>query len=86
MFTLEELKDLIHLVAETGIGGVEVEGNGTRLRIDGVPTAPHAEMRGGASLLPPALATAATLGPTVALPGIVSAVPSAATTAPRGTG
>jgi acetyl-CoA carboxylase biotin carboxyl carrier protein len=80
MFTLEELKDLIRLVAETGVGGVEVEGNGTRLRIEGVPTAPHAEARGGASLLPHVLAAATPLGPTaVPVSGTAGALHSAGT-------
>jgi len=83
MFTFEELSDLIRLVAETGVGGVEVEGNGTRLRIDGVPAAPRADVRGGASLLPPVLATAAALGPAPAsLPAAVASSTAAPAVSP----
>jgi len=78
MFTFEELTNLIRLVAETGVGGVEVEGNGSRLRIDGVPPAPQAEVRGGASLLPPVLASATSVGPAAApAPTIAGTLPTA---------
>ncbi len=78
MFTFEELTNLIRLVAETGVGAVEVEGNGTRLRIEGVPAAPHGELRGGASLLPPVLATAASVGPAAAPAPAAAGAPPAA--------
>lgn len=40
MFTFEELCQLIRVVSESRVGGVELERDGTRLRIDGVPVAP----------------------------------------------
>jgi len=39
MFTFEEICQLIRLVAETRVGGVELERDGAKLRIDGVPLA-----------------------------------------------
>ena len=46
MFSLKEIRELIDLVAERGLGGLEIERSGFRLRIDGrrpaaaeVPTA-----------------------------------------------
>jgi len=56
MFTFEELCELIRIVSETRVGGVEVERDGMRVHIDGVPAAPHLDARMGASLLPPQLA------------------------------
>ena len=60
MFTFEELCQLIHVVAETRVGGVEVERDGVRFRIDGVPAAPAAP---STPLFPPQLG-----GATVHLP------------------
>ncbi len=37
MFTFEELCQLIGVVAQTRVGGVEVERDGVRVRIEGVP-------------------------------------------------
>ena len=42
MFTFEELCQLIRVVSETGVAGVEVERDGARVRVDGVPPAPQA--------------------------------------------
>jgi acetyl-CoA carboxylase biotin carboxyl carrier protein len=63
MFTFAELCDLIRVVSETRIGGIEVEKDGARVRIDGVPVAPQVEERGGASLLPPQLVGTTPLAP-----------------------
>ena len=65
MFSLKEIRELIDLVADRGLGGLEIERSGFRLRIDGhrpasaeipvvaaIPAAPQAA--GGA----PALASA----------------------------
>jgi len=69
MFTFAELVELIRIVAETRIGGVEVEKDGMRVSIEGIPAEPQYERR-GASLLPPQLAVAGQLvGNPVALPG-----------------
>jgi acetyl-CoA carboxylase biotin carboxyl carrier protein len=77
MFTFDELVELIHIVAEARIGGIEVEKDGMRVRIDGVPAAPEYERR-GAPLLPPQLAVAGQLASNpIALPGGASA-PAAA--------
>ncbi len=56
MFTFAELCELIRIVSETHIGGLEVEKDGMRVHIDGVPAVPLFDVRGGAPLLPPQLA------------------------------
>jgi acetyl-CoA carboxylase biotin carboxyl carrier protein len=79
MFTFSELVELIRIVAEARIGGLEVEKDGMRVHIVGVPAAPQYE-RGGAPLLPPQLAAAGhfVANPT-ALPavGVAPASPTA---------
>jgi acetyl-CoA carboxylase biotin carboxyl carrier protein len=78
MFTFTELVELIHIVAEARIGGIEVERDGMRVRIDGVPPEPQYERR-GAPLLPPQLAVAGQLASNpYALPGGAAAAPVAA--------
>lgn len=42
MFSFEELCSLIRVVSETRVAGLEVEREGIRVRIDGVPVAPVA--------------------------------------------
>ena len=70
MFTFSELVELIRLVSETRIGGIEVEKDGMRVHIDGVPAVPQFDARGGAPLLPPQLAVAGQLpGNPIGLPG-----------------
>jgi acetyl-CoA carboxylase biotin carboxyl carrier protein len=70
MFTFAELCDLIRIVSETRIGGLEVEKDGMRVHIDGVPAAPVFDARGGVPLLPPQLAMPGQLaGNPVGLPG-----------------
>jgi len=61
MFTFSELCELIKLVSDTRVGGVEVEKDGTRVRIDGVPCPPQPDPRLGAPLLPPQLAAVSQL-------------------------
>jgi acetyl-CoA carboxylase biotin carboxyl carrier protein len=77
MFTFEELCQLIRVVSETGVAGVEVERDGARVRVDGVPPAPQA-LAAAAPLLAPQMFTEARL------PAAVAAVPGAppVTTAP----
>jgi acetyl-CoA carboxylase biotin carboxyl carrier protein len=76
MFTFSELVELIRLVSETHVGGVEVEKDGMRVRIDGVPAPAQAE-RAGAPLLPPQLAVAGQLpGNPIGLP-MAAATPAA---------
>lgn len=52
MFTFEELCQLIRVVSESRVGGVELERDGSRLRIDGVPLPPAVA---GTPLLSPSL-------------------------------
>jgi acetyl-CoA carboxylase biotin carboxyl carrier protein len=54
---------LVRLVSETRVGALEVESEGVRVRIEGVPTAPAGASLGGASLLPPALVAPPALSP-----------------------
>lgn len=42
MLTFEQIKELAELVSAQGLGGLEVERSGFRLRIDGRPAAPAA--------------------------------------------
>ena len=58
MFTFSELCELIRIVSETRIGGLEVEKDGERVRVDGVPASPQLDPRLGAPLLPPQFAAA----------------------------
>ena len=41
MFTFEELCELIRVVSQSRVGSVEVERDGDRVRIDGVPVVPQ---------------------------------------------
>jgi acetyl-CoA carboxylase biotin carboxyl carrier protein len=52
MFTFDELRELIRLVSETGVGGFEIERDGMRVRIDGVPAAARTDTGDGTPLLP----------------------------------
>ncbi len=52
MFNFDELCQLIRVVSESRIAGVELERDGVRLRIDGVPVA---AAPAGTPLLPPTL-------------------------------
>jgi acetyl-CoA carboxylase biotin carboxyl carrier protein len=61
MFTFEELCQLIRVVSESRVAGLEVEREGVRVRIDGVPTGPVAQALIGPPLLPPQVAAAAQL-------------------------
>lgn len=71
MFTFEELCQLIRVVSETRIGSVELERDGSRLRIEGVPSSPAVA---GTPLLAPNL-----LAPVTAVvpPAAPSAAPAA---------
>ncbi|MGE5235080.1 MAG: acetyl-CoA carboxylase biotin carboxyl carrier protein [Acidobacteriota bacterium] len=60
MFTFDELCTLIRVVSETGVGGLEVEREGARVRIEGVPLAVAAPQAfATAPLLPPQMASVA---------------------------
>jgi len=87
MFTFAELCELIRIVSETRIGGIEVERDGVRVHIDGIPAAPVVEARGGAPLLPPQLAVAGQHAgnPVVPVAGVAPA-PRATTDAPEDDG
>jgi acetyl-CoA carboxylase biotin carboxyl carrier protein len=79
MFTFAELVELIRLVSETRIGGIEVEKDGMRVHITGAPAVPQYE-RIGASLLPPQLAAAGPFvgNPTALAAGAAAPAPPAA--------
>ncbi len=66
MFTFEELCQLIRVVSESRVAGLEVEREGVRVRIDGVPTAPATQAFTGPPLLPPQVAAAVAQLPGVA--------------------
>ena len=46
MLTFEQIKELIELVSERGLQGVEIERSGFRLKIDGQPRKLDGKMRG----------------------------------------
>lgn len=51
MFTVDEICQLIRLVAETRIGGIELERDGARIRIEGVPVPPSSSAASGTTLV-----------------------------------
>ena len=59
MFTFDELCQLIRVVSESRVSGLEVEREGVRVRIDGVPSAPQMHSVPGPPLLSPQVAAAA---------------------------
>ena len=65
MLTFEQIKELIELVAQNRLQGIELERSGFRLKIDGqqalAAAAPHAAVAGAAP--PPAAVTAAAPAP-----------------------
>lgn len=86
MFTFEELCALIRVVSETRVGGVEVERDGVRYRVDGIPptpvvqaAAPLTALAGPALVAPQAAVAAAQAAPIPPLPA-TPAVPPAAST------
>ncbi|MBI4917994.1 MAG: acetyl-CoA carboxylase biotin carboxyl carrier protein [Acidobacteria bacterium] len=68
MLTFEELCELIRVVADTRVGGVEVERDGMRVRVDGVQVTVTQAAIATAPLLSPQVAVAASQMPAVALP------------------
>ncbi|MEW6337600.1 MAG: acetyl-CoA carboxylase biotin carboxyl carrier protein [Acidobacteriota bacterium] len=70
MFTFDELCNLIRVVSETGVGGVEVEREGMRVRVDGVPVAPVVPVHVGAPLIPPQVAAGVPLQAAAPLPAV----------------
>jgi acetyl-CoA carboxylase biotin carboxyl carrier protein len=74
MLTFEELCELIRVVADTRVGGVEVERDGMRVRVDGVQVTVTSAAVATAPLLSPQVAVAASQVPTVSL---TSAAPAA---------
>ena len=69
MFTFTELCELIRVVSESKVGGVEIEKDGERVRVDGVPAAPVPEARLSAPLLAPHLAAALPAAAGIVAPG-----------------
>jgi acetyl-CoA carboxylase biotin carboxyl carrier protein len=78
MFTFEELCQLIRVVSESRVAGLEVEREGVRVRIDGVPSAPVSHAIAGPSLLPPQVAAAVAQLPGAAGGGLAAMAPGAA--------
>ncbi len=66
MFTFEELCQLIRVVSESRVAGLEVEREGVRVRIDGVPSGPVTQAMVGPSLLAPQVAAAVAQLPSAA--------------------
>ena len=73
MLTFEELCELIRVVADTRVGGVEVERDGMRVRVDGVQVTVTQAAVATAPLLSPQVAVAASQMPAVALPPAAAA-------------
>ncbi len=69
MFTFSELCELLRIVSETRVGGLEIEKDGERLRVDGVPASPQPDLRFAAPLFPPQLAAASQMAGGAAMPG-----------------
>jgi len=65
MFTFDELCQLIRVVSESRVAGLEVEREGMRVRIDGVPCGPVVQGAVGPPLLSPHVAAAAAHVPLV---------------------
>jgi len=57
MFSFDELCQLIRVVSESRVAAMEIESDGSRLRIEGVPSAPQPSPLAAAPLLPPQLAS-----------------------------
>ncbi len=68
MLTFEELCQLIRVVADSRVGGVEVERDGMRVRVDGVQVTVTPSAIATAPLLSPQVAVAASQMPAVTLP------------------
>jgi len=74
MFTFDELCQLIRVVSETRVSRLEVEREGLRVRIDGVPVGPVMQSVAGPPLLSPQLAAAAAHVPMAHLAAAVAGV------------
>ena len=72
MLTFEQIKELVELVAERKLAGLEVERSGFRLRIDGRAEAPVAAVSA------PAPASAPAAAPQAAAPAPAPAAPAPA--------
>jgi acetyl-CoA carboxylase biotin carboxyl carrier protein len=66
MFTFEELCQLIRVVSETRVGGVELEREGMRVRVEGVPVPPT--VSAGTPLLPPQVLAVSSPGASAGAP------------------
>jgi len=73
MLTFEELCELIRVVADTRVGGVEVERDGMRVRVGGVQVTVTQAPGATAPVLSPQVAVAASQMPAVALPPAAAA-------------
>ena len=80
MLTFDQIKELVELVAERGLGGLEIERSGFRLRVEGQAAAPSA-----AAPAPAAAAAAVPASAPAALPppAVSGAAPAPAAPAPE---
>ena len=76
MLTFEQIKELIQLVAQNRLQGIELERSGFRLKIDGQRTAPVAVPEPGAAAAAP-LVTLPLAAPAAAVPGAPAPAPTA---------
>ena len=72
MLTFEQIKELIELVAERGLQGLEIERSGFRLKVDGQAMAPHV-VYAAAPAAEPSAAPGAGPSPSPARPAPVAA-------------
>jgi len=81
MFTFEQVKELVELVARLRISNLEIDRAGYRLRISGeapvVVREALAEVRGGAAAPAPAVEATPAAGPTAGPPAVASPAPQA---------
>ncbi|MGQ9495139.1 MAG: acetyl-CoA carboxylase biotin carboxyl carrier protein [Thermoanaerobaculaceae bacterium] len=83
MFTVDEICQLIRLVAETRVGGIELERDGARLRIEGVPVPPPSSSGAGTTLVSEDVLQAMRAAVTLPLPSAQPAAASAPKAEPQ---
>jgi len=83
MFTFEELCALIRVVSETRVGGVEVERDGVRYRVDGIPPTPVTQAIASAPLISPQVATVAASAAPLGIGGGLAVAGQASGVAPN---
>jgi acetyl-CoA carboxylase biotin carboxyl carrier protein len=80
LLTFDQIKELVELVSQRGLSGLEIERSGFRLRIDGqaAPNAAHPAAGAGAAAPAALAAPAPAAGAPPALPAALAAAPAAA--------